>query len=223
MSPALVQAKAARPDPLADQAGCDHYRGVPVGANDSTQQFELVVCPTPDGVRTIVQSSSLVSGWSVRQGVGSWDAAQRVLTARDTEFVESKPEPDWRFCLIDSLVLEKTEEGLTGSYVSEACEDRAQLELVKLAPAGPAGSSGDAGGELPASPPPPPTPPPTEPEPEPAPAAAPKQAGCACELASTGQPSLAVLLLALLGLTFAFAARRRRGVTAVGEAGLPIR
>ena len=29
LTPAIAQARAARPDPLKDDAGCDHYRGVP--------------------------------------------------------------------------------------------------------------------------------------------------------------------------------------------------
>jgi hypothetical protein len=206
MSPALAQAKAARPDPLAAEAGCDHYRGVPIGANDETQQFELMVCTTAKGVRAKVQTSSLVSGWSVRQAVGNWDADGRVLSLRETEFIESKPEPDWRFCLIDSLVLEKTEVGLTGTYVSEACDDRAKLDLVKLEQPGPAGPSGESGGARPASPAPPAPPPAPPPTPEPEPES--RARGCACELAATSQPPFALLLLALFGLTRA--GKRRR-------------
>lgn len=201
MSPAIAQAKAARPDPLPAEAGCDHYRGQPVGANDSTQQFELMVCTSADGVRAKVQTSSLVSGWSVRQSVGSWDAAGRVLSLRETEFIESKPEPGWRFCLIDSIVLEKTDSGLTGNYVSEACNDRAQLELVKLEPDDPAaGTNETSGGERPAAPPPPVAPPeapPPESEPEPNQT----KRGCACELASAEPSALAWLLLGLLVFT----------------------
>ena len=199
VSPALVEAKAARPDPLPAEAGCDHYRGVPVGANDSSQQFEVVVCTTAEGVKAKVQTSSLVSGWSVRRAIGSWDAAGRVLTLQETEFLESKPEPDWRFCLIDSIVLEKTEAGLSGNYVSEACNDRAQLELVKLEPSGP--------GEAPA-----PTPPPArerEPEASPEPEPEPAKSGCACTVTSA-VTNTAAGPLALALLLLAFAARRRR-------------
>ena len=95
MLPALAHAGAARPDPLQAESGCDHYRGTPIGANDSTQQFELMVCTTPGGIRAKVQTSSLVSGWSVRQSVGSWDAAGQVLTLSETHFLDSRPEPGW--------------------------------------------------------------------------------------------------------------------------------
>ena len=207
VSPALVQAKAARPDPLPAEAGCDHYRGVPIGANDSSQQFEVVVCTTAEGVKAKVQTSSLVSGWSVRQAIGSWDPAGRVLTLQETEFLESKPEPDWRFCLINSIVLEKTEAGLSGNYVSEACNDRAKLELVKLDPEG--------SGEAPpsesveqqrASSPPAPA---REREPETSPEPEPAKSGCACTVTSA-ITSAAAGPLALALLLLAFAARRRR-------------
>jgi hypothetical protein len=202
MMPALAQAKAERPDPLKAEAGCDHYRGTPIGANDSTQQFELMVCMTADGVQAKVQTSSLVSGWSVRQSVGSWDATNQVLTLQETSFLESKPEPGWRFCLIDSLVLEKTAEGLSGTYVSEACDDRAQLELVKLGPPGTAQPGNEATDERRTTPPPPPTPPEQEPETEPEQ----KPSGCSCDVSgSTLPPGLA--LLGFLGL--ALVATRR--------------
>lgn len=204
MSPAIAQAKAARPDPLPAEAGCDHYRGQPVGANDPTQQFELMICTTSEGVQAKVQTSSLVSGWSVRQSVGSWDASGRVLSLRETEFIESKPEPGWRFCLIDSIVLEKTDAGLSGSYVSEACNDRAQLELQKLEQDdGPAATDTNPEGERPAAPPPPDAPR----EPEPAPEEEPAKPGCACELASAEPSALAWLLL---GFFFALAINHRR-------------
>jgi MYXO-CTERM domain-containing protein len=205
MVPALAQAKAERPDPLKSEAGCDHYRGVPIGANDSTQQFELMVCTTAEGVKAKVQTSSLVSGWSVRQSVGSWDASGKVLTLQETHFIESKPEPGWRFCLIDSIVLEKTTEGLSGTYVSEACTDQAQLELVKLGP--PPGTTEPANGtgderRTAETPPHVPEREPEKTEPEQ------KPGGCSCDVSgSTLPPGLA--LVALFGL--ALVTGRRRG------------
>jgi hypothetical protein len=200
--PALAQAGASRPDPLAAESGCEHYRGTPIGANDSTQQFELMVCTTPDGIRAKVQTSSLVSGWSVRQSVGSWDAAGQVLTLAETHFLDSRPEPGWHFCLINSIVLEKTAEGLSGSYESVACDDRAKLELVKLAPVT---ATGPAPTNTPTPPPPPPSVPESEQETQRT------SFSCACDVSGsrTGESSLGLALLALFGLSLALAAARR--------------
>ncbi|HLT37774.1 MAG TPA: MYXO-CTERM sorting domain-containing protein [Enhygromyxa sp.] len=198
LAPTLAQARAARPDPLKDEAGCDHYRGVPIGANDPTQQFELIVCPTADGVRAKVQTSSLESGWSVRASVGHWDPAGRVLTLRDTEFLESRPEPGWRFCLIDALVLEKTDHGLTGNYVSEACDDRAELKLDKLEPAvATAEPRSDSANDAP-----PVQTPTSTPES--------RDRGCTCEATSSTPPAWALLLVLALALGAARRHTRRR-------------
>jgi hypothetical protein len=200
--PALAHAGAARPDPLRAETGCDHYRGTPIGANDSTQQFELMVCTTPDGIRAKVQTSSLVSGWSVRQSVGTWDAAGQVLMLSETHFLESRPEPGWHFCLINSIVLEKTAGGLSGTYVSDACDDRAKLELVKLEPVTAAVPS-PANAPTPVS----------EPEPEREHEPEPKAGGCACDVASptSAEPPLGLAMLVLFGLSLALAAARRHG------------
>jgi hypothetical protein len=209
MLPALAHAGASRPDPLAGESGCDYYRGTPIGANDSTQQFELMVCTTPGGVRAKVQTSSLVSGWSVRQSVGSWDAAGQVLSLSETHFLDSRPEPGWRFCLINSIVLEKTADGLSGTYVSDECQDRAQLELVKLAPV-------TATVPAPSNVAPPPSVPHHEPQPEPA------RVGCACDVSSsTTRFSSGLIMLALFALVLA-AARRHRLRTLVLLAFLPL-
>jgi hypothetical protein len=201
--PALANAGAARPDPLHAESGCDHYRGVPIGANDSTQQFELMVCTTPDGIRAKVQTSSLVSGWSVRQSVGRWDAAGQVLTLSETHFLESRPEPGWHFCLINSIVLEKTTEGLSGAYVSDACDDRAKLELAKLGPV-----TATSSAPPPSSPPPPPSPS----VPEQMQAAEPQSGGCACDVSTTTTSDfpLGSTLLVLLGLWLATTRRHAR-------------
>lgn len=194
--PQLVHAKPERPDPLVAEAGCDRYLGVPVGANDATQQFEVSVCPAAEGVRGKVQTSSLVSGWSVRASVGSWDAAGRVLTLTETEFIESRPEPGWRFCLIDQLVLEKTDKGLEGSYVSSACDDRAELVLEKLEPVV-LPSSVDAR-------PAPPRAPEITPTIDPIPQAS---GGCACSAATSSGGESLLWTVMVLGVA---TARRRR-------------
>lgn len=206
--PTFADARATRPDPLKDETGCDHYLGVPIGANDPTQQFELIVCTTAEGVRAKVQTSSLESGWSVRQSVGAWDAAGRVLTLRETEFLEQRPEPGWRFCLIDEMVLEKTDdEGLTGHYVSEPCSDRAKLRLTRLEPVAPAGGVAVVD-SAPTPSPPPPLPPKSEPNTS-EPSASEPARGCACAVSSGPRLPTGALLLGL-GLLVAAARRLRR-------------
>lgn len=206
-----AEAGARRPEPLGDEPGCRHYRGEPIGGNDVSQVFELVVCPGPEpgSVRATVQTSSLVSGWSSRASTGSWDAAGERLSLRETEFIESRPEPGWRFCLIDAITLDKTPTGLSGSYLSKACNDEARLELELLRPptpeapkttpeTTPAATPADSEDEGAAASP--------ELRPEPKPDRK-QRAGCSCGSAPP-DPSPAALGLVLLAL--AARARRRR-------------
>ncbi len=194
-SPAF--AGVARPDPLASQANCDSYQGTSApGANDPTQLFELRVCPSTTGVSARLQSSSLVSGFSVRASEGSWDPSGQTLTLAETSFIVSRPEPGWRFCLIDALVLTKTETGLEGTYVSVACDDRASLKLDAILPA-----------SAPAlAPPEPVSPEPRPPEPRP-PSESPstlvgldEPSTCACRSLDDRRPSPMLALLAIAGL-----------------------
>lgn len=198
-TPAL--AAATRPDPLASQPNCDLYRGSALVANDPTQLFELRVCPSPTGASATLQSSSLVSGYSLRASEGSWDPSGQTLTLVETRFIESRPEPGWHFCLIDELVLTKTATGLEGTYVSHACDDRAKLEFELVAPT----STTDAPGPAPEPPDVTPEPrtqgePPTSPDERPS--------ACACRSVDERRPSLMPLLLGL-GLLVALGRRSR--------------
>ena len=219
--PEVVLAKAARPDPLAAEAGCERYVGIPIGANDTSQRFELILCPDPDPadpgrLRSTVQTSSLVSGWSKRRGSGRWDADGQTLRLVDEEFLDNRPEPDWMFCLIDALTLTRSESGgLQGSYVSYACDDRATLMLERLAAdavldeagSAPADSSGPASDPRPE--------PSAKDEPserdEPARDPAPEPSrGCACAV-SPGPSAPGLLGIVGLGLAGLGLRRRRRG------------
>jgi MYXO-CTERM domain-containing protein len=204
---ALLQVLAvARPRPLPSQAECASYQGTASGNNDPTQLFELRVCPAATGVTATLQSSSLVSGHSLRASEGSWDAAGTTLSLVESRFLDSRPEPGWRFCLIDELKLTKTASGnLEGTYVSQACSDRAELVLQPLVVA--------AGGES--------APVPERVEPERAepvrvapPPASPddsRPAGCTCTSASDPAAGLGWLALAWLAGLAAITRRRRRG------------
>lgn len=195
---ALLHALAvARPKPLPSQAECASYQGSAIGNNDPTQLFELRVCQGPTGVEATLQSSSLVSGHSSRASEGRWDASGTTLRLVETRFIESRPEPGWRFCLIDELVLSKTASGnLEGTYVSHECSDRAELVLRPLVPGEPMAEPAPVPERSPSEPPraePPRAEPPDDSRPE------------ACTCAS--EPSSSVLSLGLLALLLV----RRRG------------
>ena len=198
--PGAVRA-AERPGPLADEAGCKHYRGTSSG-NDPSVRLDVVLCAHPDGTRGKVdgkvQWSSLLSGWNLRHVEGRWSAG--TLTMRDVEILDEKPESGFRFCTIDAYVLAQDSTGvLKGSYDSEACSDHAQMTLRAVdAPGGHAVAPPKASDRAAADPLPDPTPDPLPsplPNPLPSPPPHPPRAadlsqppGCGCDV------SLLVLL-----------------------------
>ena len=196
--PDTTRAAAKRPPPLADQDGCEHYRGTSSG-NDPSVRLDVLICPHEDGtagkVQGQVQWSSTLSGWNLRDIDGSWSGDD--LKLRDLAITEQKPESGFRFCTIDVYALKKAADGkLSGTYDSEACDDHATLELTLLEPVKPAGKVGPKAPEAPE----PSKPKPSKPEPSEAPATKPKQdaaGGCNCGVAP-------LVMLPLLGL------RRRR-------------
>lgn len=203
-----ARAVVDRPKPLPSQAACDSYQGTASGNNDPTQLFELRVCPSSTGVQATLQSSSLVSGHSLRASEGSWDASGTTLTLVETRFLDSRPEPGWTFCLIDELVLTKTAEGLAGTYVSKACQDRADLQLTRIEPS-PSGTgpSGTAPTSLPPTSLPPPGTAPPRVEPPPASVDDSRPEGCSCSSTAPSSPAATLLgLVLVIGL-------RRRDVT----------
>jgi MYXO-CTERM domain-containing protein len=211
-SPAL--AGVDRPPPLQGEDGCVTYSGQATGGNDATVRLELRLCRGPgDTLTGVTQWSSLVSGWSERRISGSLDRqVPGQLVLKDEEFLESRPEPGWRFCLIDTYELTVDGKSLSGSYVAEDCHDTAKLALdvtsgdpnVLFGPAGAAPAVGTVspGSEAPQ----PETPrasetnptsvnPPGDPKPTPA-TPEPPPSGCACDLEgdTDGAPPAALLL-----------------------------
>lgn len=178
---------AERPGPLADEAGCKHYRGTSSG-NDPSVRLDVVLCAHPDGTRGKVdgklQWSSLLSGWNLRHVEGRWSAG--TLTMRDIEILEEKPESGFRFCTIDAYVLAQDSTGvLKGSYESEACSDLAQMTLRAVdAPGGHADAPTKAPDRAATdSPPGPPPDPLSDRPPSPPPAADSSQSGgCGCDV-----------------------------------------
>lgn len=198
--PDVAQAAAKRPPPLADQDGCEHYRGTSSG-NDPSVRLDVLLCPHEDGtagkVQGQVQWSSTLSGWNLRDIDGSWSDGK--LELRDLAITEQKPESGYRFCTIDVYALSQgSDSKLSGTYDSVACEDHATLELTPLEPAKPASST-----KTPEAPKQEPSKPePAKPEPSKAPATKPKPdsaGGCNCSVAP-------LMVLPLLGL------RRRRAI-----------
>ncbi|MEL6182052.1 MAG: hypothetical protein AAFS10_24035 [Myxococcota bacterium] len=145
-----VDLEERRPPPLKKQPGCTLWEGKAVEGNDPTVEFQVTLCPT-DGREVVGQTqwSSLRSGWNVRSVQGRWSGG--TLELHDVEMVESKPEPGWRFCLIDRYDFTREGNTMTGSYVSAACSDRARLSLTRV------------GAVARIQPPPPPVEPPSSP------------------------------------------------------------
>lgn len=143
--------EATRPDPLPDEAGCDHYKGTSSG-NDPSVTFDVVLCPHEDKtagkVEGKVQWSSLLSGWNVRKVEGQWTGDQ--LSMKDLEIIEERPEPGFRFCTIDPYTLSKTDDGgLEGTYDAEDCDDDATVTLAAVAAPAGANATGGAVAEPP--------------------------------------------------------------------------
>ena len=118
-----------RPTPLKKRSGCELWVGDAVGGNDPTIAIELRICPAGEGkVTGQTQWSSLQSGWNLRETTGRWEGDTLVM--EDVRFIELKPNPEWRFCLIDRYTFRRDGRTLTGGYVSTPCNDHAELELT---------------------------------------------------------------------------------------------
>ena len=121
-----------RPPPLPAEPGCESWRGKFSG-NDPSVSVEARLCSDAQGhVSGLVQWSSLESGYNLRE-VKGLRAPNGDFSLYDVRFREYHPASWWRFCLIDRYTL--TREGaehLVGSYVSQICDDNAQVDLVRV-------------------------------------------------------------------------------------------
>ena len=196
---------------------CTLWRGT-VSGNDATVRMMFRLCPGPgDTVAGTGQWSSKVSGYNVRRISGRWLDKGARLELHDEAVTESRPEPGWRFCVIDRYALVRNGDELTGTYDSSVCKDHAtvKVSLVTAPPGAPSGSPS------PGAPPPTvasapgapsgnaaPSPAPTNTSPRPA-----KSCGCSCP----GQPTVpggAFVALVALG---ALVTRWRRPPRAQGD------
>ncbi len=130
-----AEAQTARrlqhPALMSDKAGCTSWVGHLEGSNDPEARIQLQLCPNGEAITGKMQWSSLVSGWSVRSIEGSWNTSHTELRLRDIELLEDRPEPGWTFCTVDAYRLSISGETMTGTYVSESCNDRATLHLQR--------------------------------------------------------------------------------------------
>jgi MYXO-CTERM domain-containing protein len=152
-----VQETRRRPPPLEPAPECALWKGT-VSGNDPSVEIEMKLCPSGNAVSGMMQWSSLKSGWNRRAIEGRWSEDKSALTLRDTSVVESRPEPGWRFCVVDQYDLKVVSPGnLEGTYRSSACNDNAKVKL-QLEP-------GTVPAVTPTAPPPPVEPPAVAPPP----------------------------------------------------------
>lgn len=189
-----------RPPALEPTVSCDVWRGTSAG-NDPTQEVEMRLCETSAGsleVRGEIQYSSLNSGWTRRSFVGARTPDRAHLTLRELVMLDDRPNPNWRFCLVDRYDLTPVgADAMTGEYVSRACSDHGRMSMRLFARS----TSPDV------------TPPPQLPSHSPQPnAPTPRRRfGCACRPYDNRDASPLRALWAL-GVLFAWRrARRARG------------
>ncbi|MEM9192685.1 MAG: hypothetical protein AAGF12_26160 [Myxococcota bacterium] len=206
-----ARAAEARPPLLEAEEGCELWLGTASG-NDPSVRVNLRLCGEAE-VTGQFQWSSTESGWNLRSVAGQWSGD--TLIARDTGILQEAPRPGWRFCEVDRYELRRTGDQLVGTYRSEACSDRAEMRLTRVA-------GGDSSSTNPPAPPPNPDPPgvadplepstpeprvadpppPAETNPTPRPVSLPSAGGCGCSARGSlgGGISSMLLLLVVIGL-----------------------
>jgi hypothetical protein len=118
-----------RPPPLRAPPECQLFRGSARG-NDPTQLVEMVLCVDGSAARGTFQTSSLRSGWSKRSFVGAVIEPRARLSLRETAFIDDRPNPRWRFCLIDRYDLRfTTATHVESDYHSSACRDDGHISM----------------------------------------------------------------------------------------------
>jgi hypothetical protein len=128
----VIDDQARRPPPLEPPPTCELWRGAARG-NDPSQVIEMILCVEGSSVRGTFQTSSLNSGWSKRTFVGTVIEAGQRLSLREVVFVDNRPRPGWRFCLIDQYDLRFTSAThLESDYHSSACEDNGHISADRV-------------------------------------------------------------------------------------------
>ena len=181
------------PDLLEGEKGCERWLGGSSG-NDPSVRLNLVLCREGPRVRGRVQWSSLLSGWNVREVIGAEEGDGVVM--KDVRILEERPEPGWRFCVVDRWALRGDGRRMEGTYDSQACNDHATVWFERMI-------EPDAGAGPSATPTPNPNPNPNpspgpKPNPSPSPSPTPEPGADRCRCGggtAGGWGALAVLLV----------------------------
>jgi hypothetical protein len=125
-APALRVISGAEPP---KEPACQLWEGTAAG-NDPSVTLRLTLCEGEAGLYGVVEWSSRSSGWN-RRAIEGRRGAKGGLSLHDVRVLEEKPNPGWRFCVIDRYELDPAApERLEGEYFSEKCRDAAAVKLA---------------------------------------------------------------------------------------------
>ncbi|MCA9488551.1 MAG: hypothetical protein KC621_01470 [Myxococcales bacterium] len=111
-----------------EDGGCACFRGETRGNDVVDARFRL--CRRGSMVDGGFDWTGRSSGRSFRVLEGTIDGS--TLALHDAAMTVSTPKDGWRFCAVESYALTLGADGsLTGTYVSEACHDRASVTLER--------------------------------------------------------------------------------------------
>jgi hypothetical protein len=99
----------------------------PAPGNDPDTYLDARLCLSGGEVRGELRWLSRNSGSNTRRVAGTVRGAQ--WTLHDEDIVEARAQRGYRFCKIDRYALTQDSQGLKGTYVSEACDDQAKVDL----------------------------------------------------------------------------------------------
>ncbi|MEQ1504193.1 MAG: hypothetical protein ABMB14_18265 [Myxococcota bacterium] len=117
---------APPPEPPLPVGACACFEGTTHGNDDVTARLRL--CHDLEGITGVFRWVGTRSGLSERALAGA--PVSGGVQLRDLKLTIDRPNPGWRFCPVDRYDLQWTATGgLTGSFWSSACADRAELAL----------------------------------------------------------------------------------------------
>jgi hypothetical protein len=99
----------------------------PAPGNDPDTYLDARLCLDGRQVNGEIRWMSRNSGSNTRRVTGTVREAR--WTLHDEAITTERAEGGWRFCAIDRYDLRQSGGSLTGIYVSEACDDRASVDL----------------------------------------------------------------------------------------------
>ncbi len=129
----LVATHAAAPGTETNKPSspCTAWTGT-VSGNDPSVSIAANLCEDGKGhVTGSLTWTSDRSGVNVRAVEGAWSSDHAKLSMADVAITESRPNPGWRFCLVDSYELAGSASSVAGTYHSSACSDEARVTLAR--------------------------------------------------------------------------------------------